>query len=82
MELYKKAKKEEVRTQINEIVPKKSAISHEDLVIYELDENEGTMRMLGKNNNGIPYDNDYLDDALGIINEKFSDLLDIEDLCQ
>ena len=82
MELYKKAKKEEVRTQINEIVPQKSAISHEDLVIYELDENEGTMRMLGKNNNGIPYDNDYLDDALGIINEKFSDLLDIEDLCQ
>ena len=82
MELYKKARKEEVRAQINEIVPQKSAISHDDLVIYELDENEGTMRMLGKNNNGIPYDNDYLDDALGIINEKFSDLLDIEDLCQ
>ena len=33
MELYKKAKKEEVRAQINEIVPQKSAISHDDLVI-------------------------------------------------
>ena len=81
MELYKKAKNEEVRTQINEIVPQKSAISHDDLVIYELDEKDGSIRMLGSKN-GIPNDNDYLDNALGIINEMFSDLLDIEDLCQ
>lgn len=81
MELYKKAKKEEVRAQINEIVPQKSAISHDDLVIYELDEKDGSIRMLGSKN-GIPNDNDYLDNALGIINEMFSDLLDIEDLCQ
>ena len=80
-ELYKKAKKKEVRTQINEIVPQKSAISHDDLVIYELDEKDGSIKMLGSKN-GIPNDNDYLDNALGIINEMFSDLLDIEDLCQ
>ncbi len=70
-----------MRAQINEIVPQKSAISHDDLVIYELDEKDGSIRMLGSKN-GIPNDNDYLDNALGIINEMFSDLLDIEDLCQ
>ena len=66
---------------INDIVPHKSAISNNDLVIYELDETEGSIRSLG-NENGIPDDNDYLDNALGVMNEMFSKLLDIEDLCQ
>jgi len=81
MDLYKKAKKEEVKAQINEIVPQKSAISHDDLVIYELDEKDGSIRLLGSEG-GIPDDNDYLDNALGQMNEMFSKLLDIEDLCQ
>ncbi len=80
-ELYKKAKNEEVIEQINKIVPQKSAIGYDDLVIYELDEKQGSIRILGSEN-GIPDDNDYLDNALGMINEMFSDLLDIEDLCQ
>lgn len=81
MELYKKAKNEDVKAQINAIVPQKSAISHDDLVIYELDEKDGSIRMLGSEG-GIPDDNDYLDNALGQMNEMFSNLLDIEDLCQ
>ena len=81
MELYKKAKKEDVRAQINEIVPEMSVISHDDLAIYELDEKDGSIRLLGSEG-GIPDDNDYLDNALGQMNEMFSKLLDIEDLCQ
>ncbi len=80
-ELYRKSKNDEVRQMINDIVPHKSAISNNDLVIYELDETEGSIRSLG-NENGIPDDNDYLDNALGVMNEMFSKLLDIEDLCQ
>lgn len=81
MELYKKAKKEEVRTQINEIVPQKSAISHDDLVIYELDEKDGTIRKLD-NYKGIPSSKNYLNRELAEKNELYSKLLDLEDLCQ
>ena len=80
-ELYQKAPNDKVISQINEIVPRKSAVSHQDVVIYELDENDGSIKMLGSEG-GIPDDNNYLDNALGQMNEMFSNLLDIEDLCQ
>lgn len=80
-ELYPKAPNDKVISQINEIVPRKSAVSHQDVVIYELDENDGSIRMLGSEG-GIPDDNNYLDNALGQMNDMFSNLLDIEDLCQ
>ena len=80
-ELYQKAPNDKVISQINKIVPRKSAVSHQDVVIYELDENDGSVRMLGSEG-GIPDDNNYLDNALGQMNDMFSNLLDIEDLCQ
>lgn len=79
-ELYRKAKTDEMRQKINKIIPLCLAVSHDDMVIYELDEKDGTIQMLGSKN-GIPDDNDYLDNELGTLNEMFSDLLDIEDLC-
>lgn len=81
MELYKKAKKEEVRAQINEIVPQKSAISHDDLVIYELDEKDGSIHKLDTYK-GIPSSKNYLNSELSEKNELYAQLLDIEDLCQ
>ena len=51
------------------------------MAIYELDEQNGTIKLLGSEN-GIPNDNDYLDNELGVLNDLFSDLLDIEDLCR
>ncbi len=81
MELYKKAKKEEVRAQINEIVPQKSAISHGDLVIYELDEKDGSIHKLDTYK-GIPSSKNYLNSELSEKNELYAQLLDIEDLCQ
>ncbi len=80
-ELYHKAKKDEVVKQINEIVPRKSAVSHQDAVIYELDENNGTIRKLD-NYKGIPSSKNYLNRELAEKNELYSKLLDLEDLCQ
>lgn len=80
-ELYRRAKTEEMTKRINEIVPVNSIVNHQDLAIYELDEKDGTIKLLGSEN-GIPNDNDYLDNELGILNDMFSDLLDIEDLCR
>ena len=80
-ELYHKAETDEVRQRINEIVPMDSVVSYDDIAIYELDENDGTIKLLGSEN-GIPNDNDYLDNELGVLNDLFSDLLDIEDLCR
>lgn len=80
-ELYRKAKKEDVIKQINEIVPRKSAVSHQDAVIYELDENNGTIRKLD-NYKGIPSSKNYLNRELAEKNELYSKLLDLEDLCQ
>lgn len=81
MELYKKAKKEEVKAQINEIVPQKSAISYDDLVIYELDEKDGSIHKLDTYK-GIPSSKNYLNSELSEKNELYAQLLDIEDLCR
>jgi len=81
MELYKKAKKEKVKAQINEIVPQKSAISHDDLVIYELDEKDGSIHKLDTYK-GIPSSKNYLNRELSEKNELYAQLLDIEDLCR
>lgn len=80
-ELYRKAKKEEVIKQINEIVPQKSAISHQDVVIYELDDKDGSIRKLD-NYKGIPSSKNFLNRELAEKNELYSQLLDIEDLCR
>lgn len=81
MELYIKANKNEVRAQINNIVPQKSAISHNDLVIYELEETDGSIHKLDTYN-GIPSSKNYLNSELSEKNELYAQLLDIEDLCR
>ena len=61
------------------IVPKKSFINPNDLVIYELD-NSGNIIKLD-DYNGLPSDNNYLNEGLALTNSLFAKLLEIEDLC-
>lgn len=80
-ELEIKTTNNDIKNDIYEIVPKKSLISSEDVVIYELDEESGTIKKL-QQYYGIPSDDNYLNSELGRINFLFSKLIDLEDLCQ
>lgn len=80
-ELFHKTDKEDVLKRIDRIVPQKSAVNHQDVAIYELDENDGTIRKLN-NYNGVPSSKNYLNRELAEKNELFAQLLDIEDLCK
>jgi len=80
-EKIKKANKQlELNSRLAEIVPLKSIVKSDDLVIYELDE-EGKIIKLG-DYKGLPSDDNYLNEKLAETNELFANLLDIEDLCQ
>lgn len=74
--------KEKVKTnsdleKINKIVPLKSTIKPEDLLIYELDEKTGTIVKLGTYK-GLPSDENYLNADLEHSNEQFAQLQEIE----
>ncbi len=77
-DLYNKTDDNDVKQKIAEIVPKMSSINAEDVVIYEFDDKTHTINEL-EHQNGLPSDNDYLNNALGDTNDLFSDLLDLED---
>jgi hypothetical protein len=62
---------------INEIVPLKSLVRPHELVIYELNENDGTIKKL-EDYNGLPSDENKLNNGLGESNELFAQLLEIE----
>lgn len=74
-------KTEELTSKLNEIVPLKSTLDGDDLVIYQLDEKNGQIVKL-KSYKGLPSDENYLNIGLAESNDEFSKLLDIEDLCQ
>lgn len=80
-ELYGKAKTDDVKQKIARIVPQNSTINRSDVVIYELVEGDGTIRKLN-DYKGIPSSENFLNKELAEQNEFFSQLLDIEDLCQ
>jgi predicted ATPase len=65
---------------LNEIVSLDSTISSNDLSIYELDENHGTIMLL-RNYDGLPSDENYLNEYLGKSNDLFVKLLKLEDQC-
>ena len=79
--LKSKVKTEELTSKLNEIVPLKSTLDGDDLVIYQLDEKNGQIVKL-KSYKGLPSDENYLNIGLAESNDEFSKLLDIEDLCQ
>ena len=64
------------KEQIGKIIPLSALVKSEDLAIYELDEKEGTVRLLG-DYNGIPSDENMLNLQIDETNNLFADLLDL-----
>ena len=79
--LKQKVSTDELKLKLCEIVPWESTLDGNDLVIYQLDEINGTIEKL-KNYKGLPSDENELNNRLADANEDFSKLLDLEDLCQ
>ena len=79
--LKRKAKTDELKSKLEKIVSLDSTVNPDDLIIYQLDEKNGSIQKL-KNYKGLPSDENYLNEGLAESNDKFSQLLDIEDLCQ
>ena len=79
--LKKKVKRPDLENILQSIVPLNSTVNPNDLAIYQLDENEGSIKLLG-NYKGLPSDENTLNENLAFSNDQFSELLDIEDLCQ
>ena len=67
----------EKKEQLNVIVPISSAISADDLAIYQLNEKEGSVELLDSYE-GIPSDENFLNNEIGRTNELFAGLLDLQ----
>ena len=67
----------EKKEQLNAIVPISSAISADDLAIYQLNEKEGSVELLDSYE-GIPSDENFLNNEIGRTNELFAGLLDLQ----
>ncbi|MGL4853220.1 MAG: ATP-binding protein [Phocaeicola sp.] len=72
---------EKVKEKLKEIIPQGAMIEGEQLAIYELNDQEGTIEKL-KTYRGLPSDENKLNDGLEEANERFSRLLELEELCQ
>lgn len=69
--------RDELLLDLYKLVPKKSLISTEDVIIYQLNEHDGSIKKLAKVD-GIPSDRNYLNSTLAESNEMFDSLLEIE----
>ena len=65
------------KTQLNKIVPYQSCIDSSNAIVYELTDN-GVIRKLS-NKEGIPSDENYLNQSLAEANQLFDGLLEIEE---
>jgi len=75
--LKDKIKSPDLESKLKDIVPLDSTIQPHELVIYELDEQDGSIQLLG-NYKGLPSDENKLNNALGEGNESFAKLLEID----
>jgi predicted ATPase len=76
-DLNVKIKTKDLRKKLKKIVPIDSMVDAKDLVIYELDEIEGTISKLSTYE-GIPSDDNYLNNSLAEGNRLFDALLEIQ----
>ena len=65
------------KEQIGKIIPLSALVKSEDLAIYQLNEKEGSVELLD-NYEGIPSDENFLNNEIGRTNELFADLLDLQ----
>ena len=68
---------EDSKQKLDKIVPLLSTVNGNDLVIYELDEKDGTIKKL-KDYHGLPSDENDLNNELEETNELFAQLQEIE----
>ena len=68
---------EDAKSKLNKIVPLLSTVKADDLVIYELDEINGTIKKL-EDYKGLPSDDNDLNSELENSNELFAQLQEIE----
>ena len=75
--LKKKIKSKDLLKKLEKVVPLNSTISADDVVIYQLNEKDGSIKKL-PNIEGIPSDKNLLNKSLAEGNELFDLLLEIE----
>lgn len=79
--LCDKADSQEKRDQLNSIVPINSLIDPKKLFVYEFDGKTGTYKLL-ETYNGLLSDENFLNNSLADTNDRFAELLDVEDRWQ
>ena len=76
-ELWKSNLTESEQKALEKIVPRKSALEPDDLVVYQLDEKKGTITRL-ETFDGLPSDENYLNEKLMEGNDLYAKLLRIQ----
>ncbi|WP_121964350.1 AAA family ATPase [Myroides sp. N17-2] len=71
----------EALNRVSNVVPLDALLGIDDLMVYQLDEEKGSIEQL-EMYKGLPSDENYLNDSLEDINIQFSELFQIEDLCE
>ncbi len=75
--LESSTKSDTIVRKIHQIVPIISVLNGDELVVYEMDETEGTISLL-EDYHGMPSDDNKLNERLGETNELFARLLEIQ----
>ena len=75
--LKREVQSEELSNKLKNIVPFDATVDPNDLIIYELDEKDGTIKKL-EDYKGLPSDENQLNERLGESNELFARLLEIQ----
>lgn len=75
--IKKTPNKADLLTELYKVVPKESLVSAKNVVIYQLDENNGSVKKL-ETIDGIPSDKNFLNETLAQSNFLFDALLEIE----
>lgn len=70
---------DDLKSKLDSIVPANATLPATKLVIYQMDEENGTFERLA-NYYGLPSDENYLNESLGVTNVLFSELLNLEDI--
>ncbi|NLJ82095.1 MAG: ATP-binding protein [Bacteroidales bacterium] len=74
-------KSEESKKKLSEIVPLESTLKSENLIIYELNDLDGSIKKLD-DYKGLPSDENFLNDDIENTNELFAQLQEIEKGCR
>jgi predicted ATPase len=80
-EMYMKYHSDDFYSKMDRIISKESVVDANELAIYECNDIDGSINLLG-DYNGLPSDENYLNNRLGEVNDLFVKLLEIDEQCQ